>query len=557
MSHERIESSVSLFINKAIASIAKERSLAPSGPLEVIIEIPKDPSHGDLATNAAFRLAKLLKENPVESAKLLSLKLIALLPSSGLRAVIKRIEVKGPGFVNFFLSDDYLCGVLLDIKRQQAFFGSSGIGRKERLQVEFVSANPTGPLTLAHARQAAVGNALARILEFSGHRVTREYYVNDEGVQMNILGASIRARYLELCGVKKNFPADGYKGAYITEIAKDFRKRYGTRYLKEKETKNFTAFGHRWIIRDIRKDLKDFNVSFDVWYSQASLRKGGKVEKALSILREKGFLFEKDGAVWFRSTNFGDDKDRVVIKSDATLTYLATDIAYHLDKYKRSFRKVIDIWGPDHHGYIPRIRAVVRALGHDDSAIDVLIVQLATLLKGGEPVSMSTRAGEFVTLREVMDEVGGDVAKFIFLARKLDSHLDFDLDVAKKESSENPVYYIQYAHARICSIQEYAKKTKKTTFNSKLLKAPEELELLRQLRQFPLTVQLAAKNLEPNGIAVYLQNLASSFHNFYNKHRVVSDDLSLTAARLVLVDCVRITLANGLRLLGISLPKKM
>jgi arginyl-tRNA synthetase len=276
------------------------------------------------------------------------------------------------------------------------------------------------------------------------------------------------------------------------------------------------------------------------------------VKKALDLLRGKGYIVERDGATWFTSTIFGDDKDRVVVKSDGSLTYLATDIAYHLDKYKRQFRRVIDIWGPDHHGYIPRMKAAVRALGYDASALDVLIVQLATLLREGKQVSMSTRAGEFVTQREVIDEIGGDVAKFIFLSRKLDSHLDFDLDCAKKESLENPVYYIQYAHARICSIQRYAQ-----SFNSKLLQEPEALELMRLLRQFPMVVHQSAKNLEPNGVAVYLQNLAACFHNFYNKVRVVSDDKALTMARLVLVDCVRIVLANGLLLLGVSLPKKM
>ena len=557
MFYGRLENSLSILVAKAADSVLKDALKSKKSPFEIEIEIPKDPSHGDLATNAAFRLAKSLSENPVTSARLLSDKISSLLPSSELKDSIVKVEVKGPGFVNFFLSRDYLYGVLLDIKRQLSLFGSSGIGRKEKVQVEFVSANPTGPLTLAHARQAAVGNALAGILEFSGYRVTREYYVNDEGVQMNILGASIRARYLEFCGVKSDFPSDGYKGAYIIDIAKEFKKRYGNRYVKTEDSGPFTNFGYRMIMRDIKKDLKCFNVEFDVWYSQASLRKSGKVDRALNTLKDKGFFYNKDGAVWFKSTQFGDDKDRVVIKSDTSLTYLATDIAYHLDKYKRSFRKVIDIWGPDHHGYIPRIKAVIRALGHDDSAIDVLIVQLASLLRAGQPVSMSTRAGEFVTLREVMDEVGSDVAKFIFLSRKLDSHLDFDLDIAKKESSENPVYYIQYAHARICSIQAYAKKAKKTAFDSKLLSAPEELELLRTLRQFPLVVQLAVKHLEPNGITIYLQDLASQFHNFYNKCRVVGDDAALTAARLILVDCVRITLANGLRLLGISLPKKM
>ncbi len=553
----RIENSLTALIGAAVASLAKTSGLAGLSHLDIVLEIPKDRSHGDLATNVAFRLAPHLRTNPLECARLIADSIAVSLKSSELTGAIDRVEVKEPGFINYFLSREYLYRVILDIKREKAGYGSSGIGRKEKVQLEFVSANPTGPLTIAHARQAAVGNALATILEFSGHKVTREYYINDEGTQMDILGKSIRARYRTLCGVQEEFPEDGYKGTYIMDIAKDLKRQYGTRHSTTEDLRPFVRFGYRWIMKDIRKDLRDFGVKFNVWYSQAELRSGGKVNRALGLLKEKGYIVEQDGATWFTSTRFGDDKDRVVIKSDGSLTYLATDIAYHLDKYKRRFRRVIDIWGPDHHGYIPRMKAAVRALGYDSAALDVLIVQLATLIREGKQVSMSTRAGEFVTQREVIDEIGGDVAKFIFLSRKLDSHLDFDLDCAKKESLENPVYYIQYAHARICSIQRYAKSIKRETFNSKLLVEPDELELVRLLRQFPMVVHQSAKNLEPNGITVYLQNLAACFHNFYNKVRVVSDDKTLTMARLVLVDCVRIVLANGLRLLGVSLPKKM
>ena len=312
-------------------------------------------------------------------------------------------------------------------------------------------------------------------------------------------------------------------------------------------------------MNDIKRDLKDFGVRFDVWYSQKTLRRSGKVDKAIRYLKDKGYIYEKENAVWFKSSQFGDDKDRVVIKSDGGMTYLAPDIAYHLDKYRRHFRKIIDIWGPDHHGYIPRIKAAVKALGFQEESISVLIVQLATLYRGGQAVSMSTRSGEFVTLREVMDEVGKDVARFSFLARRIASHLDFDIDAVKKESAENPVYYIQYAHARIWSILEYGKKRHiiAAKFDSGLLKEPEEQELLRALRQFGLVVSLSGKTHEPYVVVQYLQDLAALFHCFYTKHRVVGDDLSLTKSRLVLVDCVRIVLANGLRLLGVSLPKKM
>jgi arginyl-tRNA synthetase len=413
-------------------------------------------------------------------------------------------------------------------------------------------------LTIAHGRQAAIGDSLANILEFVGYDVTREYYINDEGLQMDMLGASIRARYLELFGAKADLPADGYKGLYVIDIAKALKDKFGKKHIKTKEAGVFRDFGLRWVMNDIKRDLKDFGVEFDVWYSQKALRKSGKVERALRILKEKGYIYEQDGAMWFRSTNFGDDKDRVVVKSDGATTYLGPDIAYHLEKYKRGFKKIIDIWGPDHHGYMGRLKAAVKALGYPEDSISLMIVQLATLYRNGEAVSMSTRAGEFVTLREVMDEVGKDVARFCFIMRRVASHLDFDLEGVKKESMDNPVYYIQYAHARIWSILEYGKKIKPSTkFDSRLLKTEEEIGLLRILSQFPMIVVLSADSLEPYIILQYLQDLAKVFHSFYTKHRVVGDDPNLTKARLILVDCVRIILANGLRLLGVSLPKKM
>ena len=357
----------------------------------------------------------------------------------------------------------------------------------------------------------------------------------------------------------ESFPADGYKGSYVTEIAGAFRKKYGKKFIKSENKDVFREFGLRWILSDIKKDLKDFGVKFDVWYSQKALRKSGKVEKAIAFLKEKGYIYEKDNAVWFKSQAFGDDKDRVVFKSDGNATYLAPDIAYHLEKYRRGFRKIIDIWGPDHHGYVPRMRAAIQALGFSPETLSVLIVQLATLYKNGQVVSMSTRAGEFVTLREVMDEVGKDVSRFCFISRRISSHLDFDLDVVKKESMENPVYYIQYAHARIWSILEYGRKKHiiSAKFDSRLLKEPEECDLLRMLRQFPLIVSISGKSLEPYVILQYLQDLAQVFHSFYARYRVIGENLSLTKSRLVLVDCVRIVLGNGLRLLGVSLPKKM
>ncbi|MDD5436740.1 MAG: arginine--tRNA ligase [Candidatus Omnitrophica bacterium] len=559
MQYGGIEKNLASIIERSVTELFTERDLVSSLPseLKAELEIPKDRSHGDLATSIAMRGARFARVSPLELAGAVKAKLDHVLNEPD--GAIERVEIKPPGFINFFLSKDFLCKVLLQIKREKHNFGRSSIGRGIKLQVEFVSANPTGPLTIAHGRQAAIGDALANILKFSGYNVTREYYLNDEGTQMNILGSSIRARYRELLGLSEPFPSDGYKGSYVADIAKDFKKKHGKRYLNEADIKYFREFGLRWILNDIKRDLKDFGVKFDVWYSQTALRKSGKVERALALLRERGYIYEQENAVWFKSTAFGDDKDRVVVKSDGSMTYLAPDVAYHLEKYRRGFKKITDIWGPDHHGYIPRMKAAIRALGFPEGSLTVLIVQLATLYRGGQVVSMSTRAGEFVTLREVMDDVGKDVSRFALFMRRISSHLDFDIDLVKKESSENPVYYIQYAHARIWSILEYSRRAHIVTakFDSGLLKEVEELELLRILRQFPLIVSLSAKAQEPYIILQYLQDLATLFHSFYNKHRVVSPDVSLTKSRLVLVDCVRIVLANGLKLLGVSLPKKM
>jgi arginyl-tRNA synthetase len=560
MHHGGIEKDISATLERSVQELCASLKV-PSAlvrQLKVDLEIPKETSHGDIASNIAMQAARMAKRPAMELATAIAdifRHRITLLP---LREEIERIEVAPPGFINFFLSKSFLSQTILEIKRKNRNFGKSGIGQGIKLQIEFVSANPTGPLTIAHGRQAAVGDSIANILEFLGYDVTREYYLNDEGTQMDNLGKSIRARYLDMCGVKTDFPEDGYKGAYVSDIAKDFRLRYRKKHVKTTDIAPFREFGLRWILNDIKKDLKTFGVNFNVWYSQRSLRKSGKVEKALELLEEKGHIFKKEGAVWFRSTGFGDDKDRVVVKSDGSKTYLAPDIAYHLEKFRRSFRRIVDIWGPDHHGYVPRMRAAIQALGYPADSLSVLIVQLATLYRNGQAVSMSTRAGEFITLNEVMTEVGKDVTRFCFLMRRLSSHLDFDIEMAKKQSMENPVYYIQYAHARICSILEYGKeKHLSAKFDSKLLNEPEEIEILRVLRQFPLVVALAGKSLEPYVMLQYLQDLAGIFHSFYNKHRVIGDDLSLAKSRIVLVDCVRIVLANGLRLLGVSLPKKM
>jgi len=555
-----IEKEVVLLVENSLKEVLALSGRPAANPHETIpaLEIPKERSHGDISTNIAMKLVRLSgAKSPIDFARLLVDKMNDLLASSALKADIEKIEIKPPGFINFFLSSGYLYSVLLDIEREKDNYGRTAICRGKNIQLEFVSANPTGPLTIAHGRQAAIGDSLANILAYIGYKVSREYYVNDEGNQMNALGLSIRARYRELCGIKEDFPTDGYKGTYVNDIAADFRTKYGEKHTEE-AIDAFREFGLTWILDDIKKDLKDFAVNFDVWYSQKSLRESGKIDKALELIKDKGYIFQEDGAAWFRSKDFKDDKNRVLIKSDGSYTYLAPDIAYHLDKYKRGFDSLIDIWGPDHHGYIPRMKAAIQALGFRKDSLSVIIAQLATLYRNGNVVKMSTRAGEFVTLREVIDEVGKDVARFAFLMRKVSSHLDFDLDKVKEQSMENPVYYIQYAHARIWSIIDFSKDTDLSSeFKSGLLKEAEELSILKILRQFPLVVIISANSLEPYVILQYLQDLAAAFHSFYNKHRVVCDDPDLSKARLVLVNCVRIVLANGLGLLGVSLPKKM
>jgi len=402
---------------------------------------------------------------------------------------------------------------------------------------------------------------LANILEFANFHLIREYYLNDEGNQIELLGRSIRARYLELLGEPSPFPENGYRGTYITDIANVIKSKYGTRFVKRESLDFFTNFGCEWIMDTIRDDLEDFGVHFDVWYSQKRLNRSGRIKSALKFLARKKLLYEKGGATWFKSTKFGDDKDRVVIKSTGEYTYLAPDIAYHMYKVKRGFEHLIDIWGPDHHGYISRIKAAVKTFVPKEELLQVLIVQLCTLYKNGKAIQMSTRAGEFITLHDLVKEVGKDVARFFFLRRKRDTHLDFDLQLAKKQSMDNPVYYIQYAHARICSILKYYEQKKcgsiRASLNKRYLKEPEELAIIKLLDLFPLIIELCVKDLEVFPLISYLEEVASSFHSYYDKYRIVTDDMRLTEARLFLCLAIRTVLANGLKLIGVTSPKSM
>ena len=530
--------------------------------IDVSLQVSRDPKHGDLTSNVAMRLSKIARRSPADLGKDIVSVLKIMLKKNGLDVMLGGIELKG-GFINFHLSGEYYRRLLGAIHQKKENYGRSEDGKGNHINLEFVSANPTGPLTIAHGRQAAIGDALSRILRFDGYEVTNEYYLNDIGRQISMLGKSVEVRYRELFGKEEEMPEDGYIGDYIVDIAEEIKSKKGDKLLDQNDETSlyFRDYAVRYIMELINKDLDDFGVKFDTWTKQSVIEKHKEVEKALGILQSRGYIYESEGAKWFSSTKFDDDKDRVVVKSDSSYTYLAPDIAYHLDKYERGYTHLIDLLGPDHHGYIKRMKAAVQALGHDAKSLDILIVQLVTLMRGGESVSMSTRKGEFISLRELLDEIGKDVTRFFFLSRRLDSHLDLDIELAKKESADNPVYYVQYAHARICSIKKYSRKNSWRLLLRKvkldMLKTKEEKILMRKLSEFPFAVKASAEALEPNRVMSYLNELARAFHSFYTECRVVSGDATLSKTRLFLVECTRIVLANGLGLLNITLPEKM
>ncbi|MBI4004491.1 MAG: arginine--tRNA ligase [Candidatus Omnitrophica bacterium] len=520
-------------------------------------DVPKDATFGDLSNAVSFKLAGPRKQSPQRIAEELSAAVMARCRTQGLGGWIARVEPKA-GFLNVFLSQEGLAQVLRDILRQGRRFGTRRQHPALSLNIEFVSANPTGPLSVAHGRQAAVGDVIARLLRSQGARVTTEFYLNDEGRQVEMLGRSLRARYAELLGVPEPFPEDGYQGAYVTDSAGRLRKTQGDGLL-DKPLEWFIEEGMQEQLARIRQDLEQFGLTFDQWTSQRWLRTSGRIDQALETLKAKGLLYDSDGATWFASTKFGDDKDRVLRKRDRELTYLAPDIAYHQWKFQRGYDQLLNLWGPDHHGYIQRLKASAAALGFPADRLIIRIVQLVTLSRQGKPVPMSKREGEFVTFREVLDEVGVDATRFFYLMRTMDSHLEFDLELAKRQSQDNPVYYIQYAHARICSIlgKERLPWWRKLRPDLHLLQAPEEQLLMRALFQYPLMLQVCAAAMEPHGLTVYLRKLAETFHVFYTQHRVISEQPALSAARLALVQATRQVLANGLGILGISAPTRM
>lgn len=554
-------------------------------------ERSRSPQHGDFSSNAALGLARIAGVKPRE----LAAKIVAALPASGL---IARVEVAGPGFINFFLSPGAYQDVVNRILDAGEAYGRSTIGRGRRVQVEFVSANPTGPLHVGHGRGAAYGAAVADLLAAAGFHVHREYYVNDAGRQMDILATSIWLRYLELCGEQFAFPSNGYRGDYVFDIAAtlhrdnaDALRQPASRIFDgiapdepaggDKEThidalidrarsllgpesyRRVFDLGLTVILDDIRQDLEEFGVVYEKWYSERSLTERGLVDRVIGQLQQSGHAYEKDGALWFRSTDFGDEKDRVIVRENGQKTYFASDIAYHQDKLERGFERVIDIWGADHHGYVPRVKAALSALGEDPSRLDVLLVQFATLYRSGQKAQMSTRSGEFVTLRELRREVGNDAARFFYILRKCEQHMDFDLDLAKSQSNDNPVYYLQYAHARICSVLRLAREkgferdTERGRRNLGLLCEAHELALLAELSRYPEVVETAALSHEPHQLAYYLRELANGFHAYYNAHVFLVESDDLRDARLNLIDAARQVLANGLGLLGVSAPAVM
>jgi arginyl-tRNA synthetase len=546
-------------LEKSIQSGMDARLLPPVALPRIEVELTKDPAHGDFASNIAMVLAARMKKNPRDIAKIL---LEGMGDSNG---VVGKVEIAGPGFLNFFIREGSFTTILETIGHQGDRYGCSNLGQGKRVQVEFVSANPTGPLHIGHARGAVVGDVMANILAAVGYQVSREYYINDAGNQMQNLGKSVLLRYRELLGETVAFPEGCYKGDYIRDLAAELLKRDGDRYLHEKADEiipRLTDYAGSVILDGIREDLRLFGVVLDLYFSERELYRDDGVGKLLRTLEEKGFIYREGETLWFRTTSFGDEKDRVVVRQNGDPTYFAADIAYHRNKFLRGFETVIDIWGADHHGYIPRMSAAVQALGYEKGALKVILVQLVNLLRSGKPMAMSTRSGEFVTLREVVDEVGKDASRYNFLMRRSDSHLDFDLELAKRQSNENPVYYVQYAHARICSILRMAAERGVAVPTAGqadigLLRLPEEIDLVKTITRFPEVVEGAAQTLEPHRLTFYLNDLAAIFHSYYNKNKVLSDDGALTGARLVLVRSVLTVLKNALKMLGVSAPDKM
>jgi arginyl-tRNA synthetase len=539
------------------AQEAQRRGMLPEVALpRIVIERPQSAAHGDYACSFPLKMARVSRMNPIDIAEKVA-GLVAPMPE------VEKVEVARPGFINLTLRNDWLAGQVEVIRTDGRDYCGTDVGKGQRVQLEFVSVNPTGPLHVGHGRGAILGDTLASALSAAGYSVEREYYVNDAGGQIESFYRSLYARYREAFGLPSEIPNDGYRGAYLVDMAAEVVAENGDAFLKldEKEAvSELGKLGLQKVMESIRKDLELIRVRFDVWFSERSLYESGQYETAMSLLRGKGHVVEREGAVWFASSELGDDKDNVLVRSSGTPTYFASDVAYHYNKFvERRFDRVINIWGADHQGHVPRMKAVLGALDIDPDRLEVIITQMVTLKRGNAEIRISKRSGEIVTLKEVVDEVGADACRFFFLARSADSQMDFDLELAKKESADNPVYYIQYAHARIASIMRLAHE-KNIDFSQgdvSLLTTEPELSLVRKMIQFPEVVEMVAMNLEPHHLPYYAQELATAFHSFYKQCRVVSDDEALTYARLKLVDAARIVFARTLSLMGMSVPDRM
>jgi len=583
--------SVENLLQQALNSLKNTGDLPADLEVEIKVENAKDPQHGDYATNLALTLAKPCRQSPRKLAEML----VQVMPTD---PAIEKIEIAGAGFINFFIHSAARQQIINEVLAKGPKFGLSAIGNNKKVLVEYVSANPTGPLHVGHGRSAAYGATLVNLLKAAGYDVSAEYYVNDAGRQMNILAVSVWLRYLERASETIVFPANAYKGDYVHQIAEDIWSESGDDFSKDwqeiviglpkdepeggdkelyidalieraKTLLGAEGFAHfhqhalTSVLDDIKDDLAGFGVKFNNWFSENSLFEDGSIKKGISALVSAGHTYEQEGALWFKATAFGDEKDRVLVRANGQTTYFASDVAYHWNKYERGFDRVIDIFGADHHGYLTRVRAAVTALGHDESALNVLLVQFAILYRGAERVQMSTRSGSFVTLRELRDEVGNDAARYFYVARKPEQHMDFDLDLAKSESSDNPVYYIQYAHARICSVLRQLKERGLQwdkdvgLAHLTLLQESHEMALVNLLCRYPELIESAAASCEPHQLAYYLQSLANGLHSYYNAVPLLCDDEHLRSARLCLLEAVRQVLNNGLNLLGVTAPESM
>ena len=570
-------------VDASLERLREQGILPPELDVDYQLETPKNPDHGDFSVNAAMLLARPLKRPPREIAA----QIIEQITSE---AAIAEISIAGPGFINIRLSHDTVLAVVGEILEAGEKFGTHTVGRGCKVQIEFVSANPTGPLHVGHGRGAALGSVIANLFSACGYEVTREYYVNDAGRQMDILALSVYLRILQSLGRELDFPAAAYQGDYIVDIANsvttlaDDWPHFAAPDFSDRETPGDDEILDAWIaeakavmgtalygelrarVKDIildsiKSDLEAFGVEYDVWYSELSLDERGLIDDAVSVLESSGEIYLSDGAKWFKSSSFGDEKDRVVVRDNGQATYFASDIAYHLDKYRRGFDRIVNVWGADHHGYVPRVKGAVQALGEDPTALEIVLVQFAALVRGGEKLAMSTRSGEFVTLKQLVDDVGRDAARFFYVMRRADQHLEFDLDLAKAQSNDNPVYYLQYAHARICSVMKQLESSTQTDAVMESLAEhliqPAERELAMCLSRFPEVVAQAARLCEPHLLTNYLRELATLFHGYYNAHRVLVDEPEIRDARVHLIGAVRIVLANGLNLLGLEAPQAM